>query len=105
MSKKSRKRKEMQSSDRPYDALSKKKQTMSKTYLEYLETRKELKREHKPVCLMDLATVAVKYLKTNGMLSKLDEPCTQTYAGNGTIRFNYIFSNGLHCTRNQRKEP
>ena len=36
MSKKSRKRKEMQSSDRPYDALSKKKQTMRKPYLEYL---------------------------------------------------------------------
>ena len=36
MSKKSRKRKELQSSDRPYDALSKKKQTMRKAYLEYL---------------------------------------------------------------------
>ena len=42
------------------------------TYNEYLKTREELNRT-KPICLMDLATVAVKYLKTNGMLDKLDE--------------------------------
>ncbi len=42
------------------------------TYNEYLNTRKELNRT-KPVCLMDLATVAVKYLKQNGKLDKLDE--------------------------------
>ena len=41
-------------------------------YNEYLSVRNELGRT-KPVCLMDLATVAVKYLKENGKLSKLDE--------------------------------
>ena len=42
------------------------------TYEEYLAVRKEIGRT-KPVCLMDLATVAVKYLKKNGKLDKLDE--------------------------------
>ena len=46
---------------------------LQKTYEEYLAVRKELRREQKPVCLMDLATVAVKWLKANGKLPKLDE--------------------------------
>ena len=41
-------------------------------YEDYLNVRKELGRT-KPVCLMDLATVAVKYLKKQGKLEKLDE--------------------------------
>ena len=41
-------------------------------YDEYLAVRRELNRT-KPICLMDLATVAVKWLKTNGKLEKLDE--------------------------------
>ncbi len=41
-------------------------------YEEYLATREELGRK-KPICLMDLATVAVKYLRVNGKLDKLDE--------------------------------
>ncbi|MBQ1212619.1 MAG: phosphoribosylformylglycinamidine synthase, partial [Clostridia bacterium] len=41
-------------------------------YEEYLNVRRELGRT-KPICLMDLATVAVKYLKVNGKLAKLDE--------------------------------
>lgn len=45
---------------------------LQKTYEEYLEVRRELGRT-KPICLMDLATVAVKYLKANGKLDKLDE--------------------------------
>jgi len=45
---------------------------LQKTYDEYIETRKEIGRT-KPICLMDLATVAVKYLKQNGKLPKLDE--------------------------------
>ena len=45
---------------------------LQKTYDEYIAVRKELGRT-KPVCLMDLATVAVKYLKANGKLPKLDE--------------------------------
>ena len=45
---------------------------LQSAYEDYIETRKELGRT-KPVCLMDLATVAVKYLKENGKLDKLDE--------------------------------
>ena len=45
---------------------------LQKTYDEYLAVRKELGRT-KPICLMDIATVAVKYLKKNGKLDKLDE--------------------------------
>ena len=45
---------------------------LQSAYDEYIATRKELGRT-KPICLMDLATVAVKYLKENGKLDKLDE--------------------------------
>ena len=41
-------------------------------YNEYIETRKALGRT-KPVCLMDIATIAVRHLKANGKLPKLDE--------------------------------
>ena len=39
----------------------------------YLAVRKELGREQKPLCLMDLATVAAKALRKQGKLEKLDE--------------------------------
>ncbi|MBO5287685.1 MAG: phosphoribosylformylglycinamidine synthase [Clostridia bacterium] len=42
------------------------------TYNEYLETRKALGRT-KPINLMDIATLAVRYLKKEGKLDKLDE--------------------------------
>ena len=45
---------------------------LEKTYREYLDTRKELGRT-KPVNLMDIATLAVRYLKKEGKLDKLDE--------------------------------
>ncbi len=45
---------------------------LQSAYDEYIEVRKELGRT-KPICLMDIATVAVKYLKENGKLEKLDE--------------------------------
>lgn len=45
---------------------------LQSTYEEYIQVRKELGRT-KPICLMDLATVAVKYLKEHGKLDKLDE--------------------------------
>ncbi len=45
---------------------------LQSAYNDYLNVRKELGRT-KPICLMDLATVAVKYLKKNGKLNKLDE--------------------------------
>ena len=46
---------------------------IQETYKEYLDTRESLGRGHKPICLMDLATIAAKHLKANGMLEKLDE--------------------------------
>ena len=45
---------------------------IQKTYDEYLKTRRSLGRT-KPVCLMDIATIAVKALKKQGKLDKLDE--------------------------------
>ena len=45
---------------------------LQSAYDEYIDVRKKLNRT-KPICLMDLATVAVKYLKTQGKLDKLDE--------------------------------
>ena len=55
------------------DSVSFEDELLQDTYEEYLATRKALGRENKPICLMDLATVAVRHLKANGMLSKLDE--------------------------------
>ncbi len=46
---------------------------LQKTYQEYLATREALGRGSKPICLMDLATIAVKHLKAEGKLPKLDE--------------------------------
>ncbi len=45
---------------------------IQKAYNEYIEVRKELGRT-KPVCLMDIATLAVRALKKQGKLDKLDE--------------------------------
>ncbi len=45
---------------------------LQSAYNDYINVRKELGRT-KPICLMDLATVAVKYLKKQGKLDKLDE--------------------------------
>ena len=45
---------------------------LQNAYDEYMAVRRELGRT-KPVCLMDLATIAVKHLKANGKLDKLDE--------------------------------
>ena len=45
---------------------------LEKAWEDYLETRRQLGRT-KPVCLMDLATIAVRALKKEGRLPKLDE--------------------------------
>lgn len=45
----------------------------SKAYERYLEIRRELGRENKPISLMDLATIGAKYLKHKGVLKNLDE--------------------------------
>ncbi len=46
--------------------------TMEATYQQYLATRRELGRT-KPINLMDIATLATRYLKATGRLQKLDE--------------------------------
>ncbi len=45
---------------------------LQSTYEEYVNTRKALGRT-KPICLMDIATLAVRLLKKDGKLDKLDE--------------------------------
>ncbi len=45
---------------------------LAAAYNEYLETRKALGRT-KPICLMDIATLAVRHLKKAGKLDRLDE--------------------------------
>ncbi len=45
---------------------------LQKAYDDYIATREELGRT-KPVCLMDIGTLAGKYLKEKGYLEKLDE--------------------------------
>ncbi len=46
---------------------------LQKTYDEYVAVRKDLNRTNKKICLMDIATIAVKALKKAGKLDKLDE--------------------------------
>ncbi len=46
---------------------------IEKTYAEYRADRAELGRENKPICLMDIATLAAKKLKKDGLLPDLDE--------------------------------
>jgi len=43
------------------------------TFEQYLELRKELNREHKPVTLMDLGTIGARYLKSQGLAKDVDE--------------------------------
>ena len=45
---------------------------LQKTYNDYIKTREALGRD-KPINLMDVATLAAKYLKSRGKLAKLDE--------------------------------
>ena len=44
---------------------------IEETWQQYLKVREEVG-DKKPVCLMDLATVSVKYLRKKGLLEKLD---------------------------------
>lgn len=46
---------------------------IAKTYAEYKIHREELGRGKKPICLMDIATMAVRKLKADGLLPDLDE--------------------------------
>ncbi len=45
---------------------------VKKTYERYLELRKELGRESKPITLMDIATIGTRYLDKKGLLPELD---------------------------------
>ena len=54
------------------DSVSFEDKTIEKVYESYLKTRQDLGIK-KPVCLMDLATVAAKALKADGRLKDLDE--------------------------------
>ena len=45
----------------------------AQTFERYLEIRRELGRDNKPICLMDLGTIAARYLKSKGVLTGLDE--------------------------------
>lgn len=47
-------------------------ETVQRTYDEYIKTREELGRT-KPINLMDIGTIAAKYLRSKGMMTKLDE--------------------------------
>ena len=46
---------------------------INEVYSEYKNARKALGREDKPVCFMDIATIAAKELKRQGLLKNLDE--------------------------------
>ncbi len=46
---------------------------IKKTYDEYINVRNELGRTNKPITLMDIATIAAKKLKKDGVLKDLDE--------------------------------
>ena len=46
---------------------------IANTYREYIADREELGRGKKPICLMDIATLAAKKLKADGVLKDLDE--------------------------------
>ncbi len=39
----------------------------------YLRMRRELRREDKPLCLMDIATAGARYLRTRGLLDDMEE--------------------------------
>ncbi|MGI6220934.1 MAG: phosphoribosylformylglycinamidine synthase [Coriobacteriales bacterium] len=46
---------------------------VAKAFKRYLKLRAELGREHKPISLMDMGTIGAKYLKSQGILTGLDE--------------------------------
>lgn len=72
-------------------------------YQDYLNVRKELGRT-KPICLMDIATVATRYLKAQGKLPRLDESeeinaCTvkiKVHTEKGEEDFLLLFKNETH---------
>lgn len=77
--------------------------TLQKAWNEYLDTRDELHRT-KPVSLMDIGTLAAKYLNAHGKLCKLDESeeinaCTvkiDVETESGTEKWLLLFKNETH---------
>lgn len=78
-------------------------QLLQKTYEEYLNTRKAIGRT-KPINLMDIGTIAAKYLRQNGKLTNLDESeevnaCTvkiKVATDEGTEDWLLLFKNETH---------
>ncbi|MGI5984448.1 MAG: phosphoribosylformylglycinamidine synthase, partial [Oscillospiraceae bacterium] len=78
-------------------------ETLQSAWDRYLGTRKELNRS-KPICLMDIGTLAAKHLKANGKLDRLDESeeinaCTvkiDVETENGTEKWLLLFKNETH---------
>ncbi len=48
------------------------KSTVDESLALWLKIRRELGREHKPLCLMDLATIGARYLRKKGLLGDLE---------------------------------
>ena len=77
--------------------------TIQSAWNRYIDTRKELGRT-KPICLMDIGTLAAKQLKAQGKLSKLDESeeinaCTvkiDVETESGTEKWLLLFKNETH---------
>ena len=76
---------------------------LQKAYNDYVSVRKEIGRT-KPINLMDIATIATRYLKANGKLQKLDESeeinaCTVKIdidTEDGTEKWLLLFKNETH---------
>ncbi len=85
------------------DSVSFQDRELEELYREYLDIRASLGRT-KPICLMDIATVATKYLKSKGMLPGLDESdeinaCTvkiKVSTENGDEDWLLLFKNETH---------
>ncbi|MEG2188141.1 MAG: phosphoribosylformylglycinamidine synthase, partial [Clostridia bacterium] len=78
-------------------------ETLQNAWNEYIKTRKDLGRT-KPLCLMDIGTLAAKQLKAEGLLTKLDESeeinaCTvkiDVETPEGTEKWLLLFKNETH---------
>ncbi len=77
--------------------------TLQSAWDDYIQTRHELGRT-KPICLMDIGTIAARHLKSNGMLCKLDESeeinaCTvkiDVETSDGSEKWLLLFKNETH---------
>ena len=78
-------------------------ETLQRAWNDYLDVRKSLGRT-KPICLMDIGTIAAKKLKADGLLDRLDESeeinaCTvkiDVDTPEGTEKWLLLFKNETH---------